>query len=126
MAWRVQSVAGVRKMMMLVWSKDVAIKEHVITAYRQLFLQRPAEGVPRQQKAMAIATALVGLVIVATLGEVTSLEEIMTDMVKQDHIKDSTLAALVSWRHNAARKTDLAATPSIRNVNFCLVHASGD
>ena len=91
-----KTVAGVRKMMMLVWSKNQAIKDHVIEAYKTLFLQRPADGVPRQQKAMAVADALINLVHGATLGEVTSLEEIVTDMVKQDHIKDSTLSALWS------------------------------
>lgn len=104
-----KSVAGVRKMMMLVWSKDASIKEHVITAYKQLFLQRPADGVPRQQKAMAIATSLVGLVIGATLGEVTSLEEIVTDMVKQDHIKDSTLSALWSMFGSSDRQMSQAS-----------------
>ena len=91
-----KSAAGVRKMMMLVWSKNAAIKEHVIAAYKTLFLTRPTEGVHRSQKAMAIATSLVSLVVGATLGEVTSLEEIVTDMVNAGHIKDSTLAALWS------------------------------
>ena len=85
---------GVRKMMLLVWSKDPAIKESVITAYKTLFIVRPCEGVPRQHRATAVANSLIGLTLGANLGEITSLDEIVAELVTQDVIKDAAIAAL--------------------------------
>jgi condensin complex subunit 1 len=89
-----KSKQGIRKMMLLIWSKDVAIKSAVITAYKTLFLARPIENVPRQQRAAAVARSLIGLTMGANLGELTSLEEIVTDLMAQGLIKDSTVGAL--------------------------------
>uniref|UniRef100_A0A671LUR3 Condensin complex subunit 1 n=1 Tax=Sinocyclocheilus anshuiensis TaxID=1608454 RepID=A0A671LUR3_9TELE len=68
------SVCGVRKMLPLVWSTDVTIKDAVIQAYRRLYLN--PHGDNTRGKAQTLVDNLSDLTIDASLGTVQCLEEI--------------------------------------------------
>uniref|UniRef100_A0A8C2C9X9 Condensin complex subunit 1 n=1 Tax=Cyprinus carpio TaxID=7962 RepID=A0A8C2C9X9_CYPCA len=68
------SVCGVRKMLPLVWSTDVTIKDSVIQAYRRLYLN--PHGDNTRAKAQTLVDNLSDLMIDASLGTVQCLEEI--------------------------------------------------
>ena len=110
-----------------VWSKDAAIKQAVIDAYKTIFIDRPAQeavaGAPRkeqkQRKAMAVAKSLSKLTVGATLGELASLEELVMQLVEDRQIDQLTLAAL--WAlfdgSSAARPAPFASRPVRRTLN---------
>uniref|UniRef100_A0A672RRD6 Condensin complex subunit 1 n=1 Tax=Sinocyclocheilus grahami TaxID=75366 RepID=A0A672RRD6_SINGR len=68
------SVCGVRKMLPLVWSTDVTIKDAVIQAYRRLYLNPPGDNT--RAKAQTLVDNLSDLMIDVSLGTVQCLEEI--------------------------------------------------
>uniref|UniRef100_A0A8C2CDB1 Condensin complex subunit 1 n=1 Tax=Cyprinus carpio TaxID=7962 RepID=A0A8C2CDB1_CYPCA len=70
------SVCGVRKMLPLVWSTDVTIKDSVIQAYRRLYLN--PHGDNTRAKAQTLVDNLSDLMIDASLGTVQCLEEIVS------------------------------------------------
>uniref|UniRef100_A0A671LUT6 Condensin complex subunit 1 n=1 Tax=Sinocyclocheilus anshuiensis TaxID=1608454 RepID=A0A671LUT6_9TELE len=70
------SVCGVRKMLPLVWSTDVTIKDAVIQAYRRLYLN--PHGDNTRGKAQTLVDNLSDLTIDASLGTVQCLEEIVS------------------------------------------------
>lgn len=57
---------GVRKMLMLIWSKQDTVKDTIMQAYRQLYLAPPPE-LPRAEKAVWIAKNLIRFVIVVDM-----------------------------------------------------------
>uniref|UniRef100_A0A8C2H0N2 Condensin complex subunit 1 n=1 Tax=Cyprinus carpio TaxID=7962 RepID=A0A8C2H0N2_CYPCA len=75
------SVCGVRKMLPLVWSTDVTIKDSVIQAYRRLYLN--PHGDNTRAKAQTLVDNLSDLMIDASLGTVQCLEEIVSVFLVQ-------------------------------------------
>ncbi|KAH3732689.1 condensin-2 complex subunit D3 [Pelomyxa schiedti] len=83
-----EAKGGLRRMLMLVWSSEPGIKEALTNAYNRLFL-----GL---SDPIAVSRSLIGLTQGATLGELTSLEEVVTDFVFHKYITPKVLDSL--WR----------------------------
>jgi len=94
---------GVRKMLMLVWSKEAGIKESVLDAFKRIYLDVSLgqsinglaipEELMRKQEGLLIASNLISLVSGANLGEMTSLEELVTEMVRKGAISPYVIQA---------------------------------
>ncbi|NWY64878.1 CND1 protein, partial [Erithacus rubecula] len=80
-----QALLGVRRMLPLIWSKEPAIKEAVLNAYRQLYLS-PSEDSERA-KAQVLVHSLSLIMVDASLGTIQCLEEIISEFVQKDEIK---------------------------------------
>ena len=73
-------MTGVRRMLMLVWSKEATIKEAVVNAYKRLYIDIQCDS--ERSRASHIVRNLTALITGATLGEITSLEEIVAQFVQ--------------------------------------------
>ena len=87
------SLIGIRKMITLVFSMDKAIRDAVLEAYKKLYLTSPSlEALSSRQKAVSVVKNLMELVEGASIGELTSLEELLTLLmgsaeIGSEHIK---------------------------------------
>ncbi|XP_072035794.1 LOW QUALITY PROTEIN: condensin complex subunit 1-like [Amphiura filiformis] len=89
------SMEGVRRMMVLVFSKEPGIKEAVVAAYRRLYLDVP--GLAPRARASVIVKNLMSLTIGATLGEHTSLEELVSEFMKSNDLPPQAIQIL--WEY---------------------------
>ncbi|XP_037077829.1 condensin complex subunit 1-like [Pollicipes pollicipes] len=78
-----QAMVGIRQMLSLIWSREAAVKEAVVTAYRRLYV--PAEGNERFRASQA-AASLSALCEDASLSELASLEELVVQLVGSGHL----------------------------------------
>lgn len=78
-------------MLMLMWSKEPAIKEALIEAFKSLYIVPPSNS---KNVNYVIAKNLIGLTTNANLGELTSLEELITELTKKKYITPSVVQAL--------------------------------
>ncbi|EDO34797.1 predicted protein, partial [Nematostella vectensis] len=70
------AIVGVRRMLVLIWSRDAAVKEAVVEAYKGLYLDPPAQNA--RAKMSLIAKNLTSLTQGASVGDLTSLEELVS------------------------------------------------
>lgn len=100
--YRLQSSElGVRKMMHLIWEQDLStedgtkksIREHVLASYRRVYLDIDSRS-SGKERILAMAQNLLGLVKKASAGDLASLEQIVTGMVKKDWISDGVIQAI--------------------------------
>lgn len=87
---------GAKKMLVLVWSRDVATKEAVVDAYRKLYLTPPRQE-KQQLEDLYVASNLVKLATSLTTTEMTSFEELVTIMATKDFISEETVEHLWSF-----------------------------
>jgi condensin complex subunit 1 len=88
---------GVRKMLILVWSREAPIVEALIAAYQKLYvgeLDAMESGANKQRQAMITAGRLVSLTLEATLADLTSLEELLTRLIAKKLVPPSVFAML--------------------------------
>ncbi|EGD75262.1 hypothetical protein PTSG_06915 [Salpingoeca rosetta] len=87
--------AGVRKMLVLVWSKDAPVKQAVLDAYRQLFF-KPDPALFKTKKAQhgMVAKSLMRLTQNATLADLSSLQELVCIMIAEKELDDGVLKQL--------------------------------
>uniref|UniRef100_A0A8C9TS17 Condensin complex subunit 1 n=1 Tax=Scleropages formosus TaxID=113540 RepID=A0A8C9TS17_SCLFO len=71
------SLSGVRKMLPLVWSTDVAVKDAVVQAYKRLYLN--PQGDTARVKSLTLVNSLSELMVDASLGTIQCLEEIVQE-----------------------------------------------
>ena len=71
-------------MLALIWSREPTIKEGVVNAYRRLYIDIPETNA--NSKAVQIVKNFMALVNGATVGELTSLEELLWKMVANKDI----------------------------------------
>jgi condensin complex subunit 1 len=76
---------SVRRMLLLVWSKEAGIKDGVIDAYRAIFLT-PLTQDGSRQTLQTTAQRLACLVVGASVGEMTSLERVMSELALAGYI----------------------------------------
>jgi len=78
------AMIGVRRMLSLIWSTEKKIKDAVVSAYKRLYIN------PNQNNARAsaatIARNLMALVQGATLGDLTSMERLVSELVASKDI----------------------------------------
>ncbi|KAI1309383.1 Condensin complex subunit 1 [Halotydeus destructor] len=76
------ALIGIRRMIVLIFSRDKVIKEAVLDAYRKVYLAATATGREGsyRSKDLAVVKSLIELVRGATLGEQISLEELLKNL----------------------------------------------
>ncbi|XP_050189100.1 condensin complex subunit 1 isoform X2 [Myiozetetes cayanensis] len=87
-----EALLGVRRMLPLIWSKEPGIKEAVLNAYRQLYLN-PSEDSERA-KAQSLVRSLSLIMVDASLETIRCLEEIISEFVRKDEIKPAVIQLL--------------------------------
>uniref|UniRef100_A0A673N7L7 Condensin complex subunit 1 n=1 Tax=Sinocyclocheilus rhinocerous TaxID=307959 RepID=A0A673N7L7_9TELE len=97
------SVCGVRKMLPLVWSTDVTIKDTVIQAYRRLYLNPPGDNT--RAKAQTLVDNLSDLMIDASLGTVQCLEEIVSEFFSSESALQTSVVQVLWERFSGKRET---------------------
>ncbi|XP_059092288.1 condensin complex subunit 1-like isoform X2 [Tigriopus californicus] len=78
------AMIGVRKMLALIWSQEVSVREAVLGAYKRLYVD--GVDVNSKERAQMIVRNFIALVSGATVGELTSLEELVGMLVKSKDI----------------------------------------
>lgn len=74
------AIIGVRRMLVLVWSRDTAVRDAVVEAYKGLYLDPEAPNA--RAKTALIVKNLIALTQGASIGDLTSLEELMSELMK--------------------------------------------
>jgi len=76
----INAMLGVRKMLSLIWSREPTIKDAVVGAYKRLYID--VENAKSRNGHVVIARNLLALISGATLGELTSLEKLVGELVE--------------------------------------------
>uniref|UniRef100_UPI003D79A548 condensin complex subunit 1 n=1 Tax=Danio rerio TaxID=7955 RepID=UPI003D79A548 len=97
------SVCGVRKMLPLVWSTDVTIKDAVIQAYRRLYLNPNGENT--RAKAHTLVDSLSDLMVDASLGTIQCLEEIVQEFFSSESALQTSVMQVLWERFSGKRET---------------------
>jgi len=113
---------GVRKMLLLIFTKDENIKEAIISAFARIYLQ-PKEGVDRSEQGTLIATKLVQLIHGSNVAEQVSIEECAKELQKQNLIKKDVCEAL--WHMIASRDAENALLNSRSAAKLLSFFAKG-
>ncbi|KAJ7379614.1 meiotic chromosome condensation [Desmophyllum pertusum] len=74
------AIIGVRRMLVLIWSRDTAVRDAVVEAYKGLYLDPVAQNA--RAKTALIVKNLIALTRGASIGDLTSLEELMSELMK--------------------------------------------
>ncbi|RMX45777.1 hypothetical protein pdam_00004164 [Pocillopora damicornis] len=74
------AIIGVRRMLVLIWSRDTAVRDAVVEAYKGLYLDPEAPNA--RTKTALIVKNLITLTQGASMGDLTSLEELMSELMK--------------------------------------------
>ncbi|XP_036924212.1 condensin complex subunit 1 isoform X2 [Sturnira hondurensis] len=80
-----QALHGVRRMLPLIWSKEHGVREAVLNAYRQLYLN--PKGDSARAKAHVLIQNLSLLLVDASVGTIQCLQEILCEFVQKDELK---------------------------------------
>ncbi|XP_067308737.1 condensin complex subunit 1 isoform X2 [Pseudorasbora parva] len=97
------SVCGVRKMLPLVWSTDVTIKDAVIQAYRRMYLN--PHGDNTRAKAQTLVDNLSELMVDASLGTIQCLEEIVQEFFSNESALQTSVVQVLWERFSGKRET---------------------
>ncbi|KAI0222051.1 Condensin complex subunit 1 [Lamellibrachia satsuma] len=87
------AIVGVRQMLALVWSKEPTIKESVVNAYKRLYLKSEGNATSRAGT-LSVANNLLQLAVRADLGELTSLEQLVCELVKSGDLDHGVIQVL--------------------------------
>jgi condensin complex subunit 1 len=68
-------VQGIRRMLVLVWSKEQSVRDVVVRAYRRLYLESTTGS--QRNRALSVVKNLSKLTCGASLGDITSLEALV-------------------------------------------------
>jgi len=92
------AMIGVRRMLALIWSREATIKDAVVGAYKRLYINVESNSV--RSASAAIAQNLIALVVGATLGELTSMEKLVSEFVASKDIGKGVFTVL--WEYFTA------------------------
>ncbi|XP_069506775.1 condensin complex subunit 1 isoform X2 [Ambystoma mexicanum] len=109
-----QALLGVRRMLPLVWSKDPAVKEAVLGAYRRLYLSPSGES--ERARAQSLVHNLSLLIVDASLSTIQCLEEIVSEFVLKDEIRPAVIQHL--WERFTEKS---ACSPLERKASVLLL-----
>lgn len=87
-----QALVGVRRMLPLIWSKEPGVREAVLNAYRQLYLN--PKGDSARAKAQTLIQNLSLLLVNASVGTFQCLEEILCEFMQKDELKPAVIHLL--------------------------------
>merc|ERR1719369_937039 len=92
------AMIGVRRMLALIWSREATIKDAVVGAYKRLYINVESNSV--RSASAAIAQNLIALIVGATLGELTSMEKLVSEFVASKDIGKGVFTVL--WEYFTA------------------------
>ncbi|KAK0724909.1 condensin-like protein [Lasiosphaeris hirsuta] len=107
-----QNKIGIRRMLRLIWTKGNSdegkgVQTHLIEAYKRLFFEAPDTFSPNDA-ANYIARNMISLTFGATPAELTSLEQLLSTMMKGGMIPDIVIAKL--WQVYGIQKREISRT----------------
>ncbi|KAK3346397.1 condensin-like protein [Lasiosphaeria hispida] len=107
-----QNKIGIRRMLRLIWTKGNSdegkgVQTHLIEAYKRLFFEAPDTFSPNDA-ANYIARNMISLTFGATPAELTSLEQLLSTMMKGGMIPDIVVAKL--WQVYGVQKREISRT----------------
>ncbi|GFR90044.1 condensin complex subunit 1 [Elysia marginata] len=114
----VAATAGVRKMMVLVWSQEQTVREAVTGAYRQLYLQ--PKGKNSKAAAASVVKNLSALLIGCTYGDLSSLETLVCEFVKSGDINKPVIQTLwETFTLKSSSVTEQDARAAVMLISMC-------
>ncbi|ROW02544.1 hypothetical protein VMCG_06008 [Cytospora schulzeri] len=107
-----QNKLGIRRMLRLIWTKGNSdegkgVQTHLIECYKRLFFEAPDSFSPNDA-ANYIARNMISLTFGATPAELTSLEQLLSTMMKQGMILDIVVAKL--WQVYGVQRKEISRT----------------
>lgn len=107
-----QNKMGIRRMLRLIWTKGNSdegkgVQTHLIDCYKRLFFEAPDSFSPNDA-ANYIARNMISLTFGATPAELTSLEQLLSTMMKQGMILDLVISKL--WQVYGVQKREISRT----------------
>ncbi|KAH8903725.1 condensin component-like protein [Coniochaeta sp. PMI_546] len=107
-----QNKLGIRRMLRLIWTKGNSdegkgVQTHLIECYKRLFFEAPDTFSPNDA-ANYIARNMISLTFGATPAELTSLEQLLSTMMKGGMIPDTVVAKL--WQVYGVQKREISHT----------------
>lgn len=107
-----QNKLGIRRMLRLIWTKGNSdegkgVQTHLIECYKRLFFEAPDTFSPNDT-ANYIARNMISLTFGATPAELTSLEQLLSTMMKGGMIPDTVIAKL--WQVYGVQKREISRT----------------
>ncbi|KAL2003578.1 hypothetical protein VTN02DRAFT_3244 [Thermoascus thermophilus] len=112
-AYKVETArTGIRRMLRLIWTKGNSdegkgVQTHLIDCYKGLFFDAPDSFSPNDA-ANYIARNMISLTFGSTQAELTSLEQLLSMMMKAGHISDAVIAKL--WQVYSVQKKEISRT----------------
>src|SRR3989440_6509995 len=112
-AYKVESArTGIRRMLRLIWTKGNSdegkgVQTHLIDCYKGLFVDAP-DSFNANDAANYIARNMISLTFGATPAELTSLEQLLSTMMKAGHVSDLVIAKL--WQVYGVQKKEISKT----------------
>ena len=110
-AYKIEAArTGIRRMLRLIWTKGNSdegkgVQTHLIDCYRGLFFSAP-DSFSENDAANYIARNMISLTFGATPAELTSLEQLLSTMVKAGQVSDLVVAKL--WQVYGVQKQDIS------------------
>ena len=105
-----QNKLGIRRMLRLIWTKGNSdegkgVQNHLIECYKRLFFEAP-DSYSANDAANYIARNMISLTFGATPAELTSLEQLLSTMIKSNHITDLVVSKL--WQVYGVQKREIS------------------
>lgn len=105
-----QNKVGIRRMLRLIWTKGNSdegkgVQNHLIDCYKTLFFEAP-DSFSANDAANYIARNMISLTFGATPAELTSLEQLLSTMMKAGHISDLVVTKL--WQVYGVQKKEIS------------------
>ncbi|XP_048728818.2 condensin complex subunit 1-like isoform X3 [Ostrea edulis] len=116
------TMIGIRRMLHLIWSRETSVKEAVVSAYRRLYLN--PQGGNQRSKAFSVVKNLTALLSGASLGDLTSLEGLMIELMKSGEIDQSVIQML--WERFAMKVPNTTVEDSRAAVTLLYMIAGAD
>ncbi|KAL8706214.1 MAG: hypothetical protein Q9201_000720 [Fulgogasparrea decipioides] len=110
-AYKIEAArTGIRRMLRLIWTKGNSdegkgVQTHLIDCYRGLFFIAP-DTFSENDAANYIARNMISLTFGATPAELTSLEQLLSTMMKAQHISELVITKL--WQVYGVQKQDIS------------------
>ncbi|XP_076451927.1 condensin complex subunit 1-like isoform X3 [Babylonia areolata] len=86
------ALQGVRRMLVLVWSKEQSVKDAVVAAYKRLYLESTAGS--QRNRALSVVKNLSMLIHGASCGDLTSLEALMGQLMQSGELSSQVIQVL--------------------------------
>jgi condensin complex subunit 1 len=105
-----QNKLGIRRMLRLIWTKGNSdegkgVQNHLIECYKRLFFEAP-DSYGANDAANYIARNMISLTFGATPAELTSLEQLLSTMMKANHISELVVSKL--WQVYGVQKREIS------------------